>query len=95
MSPRKRLITKPFTRACSDSESSAKVPYKWANTPPRSISATMITGTSAFSAKPILAMSFSRKLISAGLPAPSIMMASYSCCRRWKESITVSIATFL
>ena len=40
-------------------------------TPPRSISPISTTGTSAASAKPILAMSPARRLISAGLPAPS------------------------
>ena len=40
-------------------------------TPPRSMSPTSTTGTSAASAKPILAMSPARRLISAGLPAPS------------------------
>ena len=39
-------------------------------TPPRSISPISTTGTSAASAKPILAMSPARRLISAGLPAP-------------------------
>ena len=43
---------------------------------PLSMSATRITGQSTASAKPMLAMSRSRRLISAGLPAPSTSTAS-------------------
>jgi hypothetical protein len=69
-------MTKPATRRCSLCDNNARVPTRWANTPPRSMSATRITGQSTASAKPMLAMSFSRRLISAGLPAPSTTIAS-------------------
>jgi len=95
MSPLKRLITKPMVRARSLSDRHDKVPTRWANTPPRSISATRITGQSTFSAKPMLAMSRERRLISAGLPAPSTITQSYCASRRWCDSSTASIATVL
>ena len=47
-------------------------------TPPRSISPISTTGTSAASANPMLAMSPARRLISAGLPAPSTSTRSAS-----------------
>ena len=52
------------------------VPAIEAMTPPRSMSPTRMTGTLARVAKPILAMSRGRRLISAGEPAPSTMTRS-------------------
>ncbi len=54
-------------------------------TPPRSISPISTTGRSAASAKPILAMSPARRLISAGLPAPSTRTRSAASVRRENE----------
>ena len=76
ISPRNRLMTKPAVLSRSLSEINASVPTSWANTPPLSISPTSNTGQSAASAKPMLAMSLARRLISAGLPAPSAMITS-------------------
>ena len=50
-----------------------------------------ITGTSAASAKPILAISPLRKLTSAGLPAPSTITRSYWDFKRSKLSRTEAI----
>ena len=75
-------------RAASLSGSSAMVPTMEAMTPPRSMSPTSSTGTSAASAKPMLAMSPSRRLTSAGLPAPSTSTRSASADRRAKLSST-------
>ena len=69
------MIT-PFTLARSASLSSIIVPRREANTPPRSMSPTRITGASAASAIAMLTISPSRRLISAGLPAPSMTTAS-------------------
>ena len=49
-----------------------------ANTPPLSMSPTSNTGELTSFAMPIFTISFSFKLISAGLPAPSITIMSYS-----------------
>ena len=87
-SPRKRLTMKPFIRDFSAASSSAWVPTSAAITPPRSMSPTMITGTSAASAKPILAMSPWRRLISAGEPAPSTTIRSKAASSRPKLSKT-------
>ena len=54
------------------------MPCSAANTPPRSMSPTTITGRSAARASPMFAMSVARRLISAGLPAPSQITTSYS-----------------
>ena len=54
-------------------------------TPPRSMSPARITGTSAAAAKPMLAMSPARRLISAGLPAPSTTI-EIGAVRRARES---------
>ena len=64
------------------------MPTSAAITPPRSMSPTSTTGTSAASAKPILAMSPRRRLISAGEPAPSTMTRSRSASSRPKLSST-------
>ena len=74
--PRNLLITKPEMSAWSAGESRASVPYMAANTPPRSMSPTTMTGRPAARARPMLATSVSRRLISAGLPAPSQMTTS-------------------
>ncbi len=52
------------------------MPSKAANTPPRSMSPTSRTGASAASATRMLTISPSRRLTSAGLPAPSITTRS-------------------
>ena len=57
-------------------------------TPPRSISPAKTTGTPAATAKPILAISRRRKLVSAGLPAPSTTTISASASSREKLSRT-------
>ena len=54
------------------------VPASCANTPPRSISPTRSTGAFAIFAIPIFTISSVFRLISAGLPAPSITMISFS-----------------
>ena len=76
--PRNLLITKPAISAWSAGSSSATVPCSAANTPPRSMSPTTITGRPAARARPMLATSVGRRLISAGLPAPSQITTSYS-----------------
>ena len=83
LSPRNLLMTSPFTRAFSSSVRSIRVPRSCANTPPRSMSPTKSTGALTICAIPMLTMSFSFRLISAGLPAPSItMMSAYSSSLR-------------
>jgi iron complex transport system permease protein len=52
------------------------VPSSCAKTPPLSISPTSSTGASTICASPMFTISFSFRLISAGLPAPSITMIS-------------------
>ena len=76
--PRNLLITNPATSAWSAGSSRARVPCSAANTPPRSMSPTTITGRCAARASPMFAMSVARRLISAGLPAPSQITTSYS-----------------
>ncbi len=76
-SPRNLLMIMPLMRARSSGSSSMMVPYSDANTPPRSMSPTSSTGASAASAIHMLTRSPSFRLISAGLPAPSITTASY------------------
>ena len=71
-------MMKPLMRARSSGSSTRCVPTRLAMTPPRSISPSSTTGTSAASANPILAMSPARRLISAGLPAPSTRTISAS-----------------
>ena len=60
-------------------------------TPPRSMSATSTTGTPAAAAKPMLAMSWARRLTSAALPAPSTRTKSASAFSRSKLSRTAGI----
>ena len=78
LSPRNLLMISPFTRSFSSGSSSIRVPRSCANTPPRSISPTSRTGASSIFASPMLTISFSFRLISAGLPAPSMTIRSYS-----------------
>ena len=94
-SPRKRLMKKARMRACSSGSSTAWVPTSAAITPPRSISPHRSTGRSAACAKPMLAMSPWRRLISAGLPAPSTSTRSASCDRRAKLSSTFGSSSAL
>ena len=80
-SPRNLLTIVPLMRSLSSFSNSATVPYNWANTPPRSISPTRRTGASTNLARPMFTMSSCFRLISAGLPAPSITIMSYSDAR--------------
>ena len=66
----------PLMRARSSGSNSATVPYSWANTPPRSMSPASRTGASTSRARPMLTISSAFRLISAGLPAPSMTMMS-------------------
>ena len=75
--PLNLLIITPLTLLFSSSFNKSIVPANEANTPPLSISPTIITGASAISAIPILEISLSFKFISALLPAPSITTISY------------------
>ncbi len=77
-SPRKRLIRVARISAASAGSQTAKVPTNEAMTPPRSMSPMRMTGTLAARAKPKLAMSVVRRLISAALPAPSMSTRSAS-----------------
>ena len=77
-SPRNLLTMKPQISAASSGAITALVPTRLAMTPPRSISPISTTGTSAARAKPILAMSLARRLISEALPAPSTSTMSAS-----------------
>ena len=81
-SPRNRFIAKPAIIAASCGSITALVPTMEAMTPPRSMSPTSTTGTSAARANPMLAMSPCRRLTSAGLPAPSTITRSYVSRRR-------------
>src|ERR1700746_3026700 len=67
--PRNLLITKPQMSAWSSGEGRASVPYMAANTPPRSMSPVTMTGRPAARARPMLATSVSRRVISGGLAA--------------------------
>ncbi len=87
-SPRKRLTKNAFIRVRSSGSRTACVPTSAAITPPRSMSPTSSTGTSAAAAKPMLAISPARRLISAGEPAPSAMTRSASASMRRKLSST-------
>ena len=78
VSPRNLLIRNPLISARSASSRTASVPTRLAMTPPRSMSPTITTGTSAATANPILAISPARRLTSAGLPAPSTITRSAS-----------------
>ena len=80
-SPRNLLMMRPRIRRRSSGSSRATVPYRLANTPPRSMSPTRSTGASAMAAMPMLTKSSCRRLISAGLPAPSMTTMSYSAAR--------------
>ena len=77
-SPRNLLTMKPWIRASSSGSRTRCVPARLAMTPPRSISPSITTGTLAAAANPMLAISPARRLISAGLPAPSTRTISAS-----------------
>ncbi len=85
-SPRNLLTNQPATCRWSSADSSASVPYIAANTPPRSMSPTTTTGRPAAVARPMLAMSRSRRLISAGEPAPSQTTTSKRARRSARHS---------
>ena len=87
-SPRSLLTAKLRIIAASAGSSTALVPATAAMTPPRSMSASRHTGTCARRAKPMLAMSRARRLISAALPAPSTITRSQAPASRSKLSIT-------
>ena len=91
-SPRNLLTTKPRISSASARSSTAWVPTTLAMTPPRSISPISTTGTPARRANPMLAMSPWRRLISAGLPAPSTMINSNDSARRLKLASTSSMS---
>ena len=95
LSPRNLLMTSPFTRSFSESSRSINVPSSCANTPPLSISPARMTGASKSSARPIFTISFSLKLISAGLPAPSITIISFSSASLRKAFFISGISCFL
>ena len=78
LSPRNLLMIIPFTISCSSFSRSIMVPINWAKTPPLSMSPTSRTGALACFAIPIFTISSCLRLISAGLPAPSMTMISYS-----------------
>ncbi len=88
-SPRNLLTTKALTRALSADGSSSTVPYSEAKTPPRSMSPTTKAGKPAASATRRLTMSWSKRLISAGLPAPSAITTSKRLRRSARQSRTV------
>ena len=71
----------PLTMERSSGSSRATVPYREANTPPRSMSPASSTGAPASLAMPMFTMSSDFRLISAGLPAPSRTMMSCSAAR--------------
>ena len=79
---------KPTIIAASAGSITALVPTRLAMTPPRSMSPTSTTGTSAARAKPMLAMSPARRLTSDADPAPSTSTRSHSAARRPKLSST-------
>ena len=94
-SPRNLLMMRPRIRACSSSSSSLTVPYSDANTPPRSMSPTSRTGASTNFARPIFTISSCLRLISAGLPAPSITIMSFSAARLSNASLIMGKSAFL
>jgi hypothetical protein len=88
-SPRNLLTRNPATSSWSSRDSRATVPKKEAKTPPRSMSPTTSTGSRALRAIPMFTMSVRRRLISAGLPAPSQITASYVPRNSARQSNTV------
>ena len=71
---------------------SATVPCSAAKTPPRSMSPTTTTGSRAAVARPMLAMSSARRLISVGEPAPSQTTTSKRARRSARLASTCSIS---
>ena len=89
-SPRNLLTTKPAMCRWSAASSTARVPYRAASSPPLSMSPTTMTGRPAARARPMFAMSRCRRLISAGLPAPSQMTTSNRRRRSARLAATAS-----
>ena len=87
-SPRNLLTRKPATRARSSGSSKASVPTNAASTPPRSMSPTSSTGASASRAMRMFTISPADRLISAGLPAPSMTMRSWVARSRARLAAT-------
>ena len=87
-SPRNLLMTNPATSSRSSGVNSSTCPSRLAKTPPRSMSPTSSTGERACSAMRMLTMSWPRRLISAGLPAPSMTTRSLAARRRSKAAVT-------
>ena len=85
-SPRNLLMIVPLTRARSSGSRSAMVPKSWAKTPPRSMSPMRRTGASTSFARPMFTKSSCLRLISAGLPAPSMTITSFSSRKRFVSS---------
>ena len=77
LSPLNLFMMRPLILSLSLYSRSSSVPTMEAKTPPLSMSPIRRTGLSTASAMPMLAMSFSRRFTSAGLPAPSITMMSF------------------
>ena len=91
-SPRNLLMTRPLTKSRSSSSKSSKVPTNDAKAPPRSISATKITGALRYFATRMLTISLALRLTSAGEPAPSIMSVSNSAESFLRAALTASKA---
>ena len=77
-SPRNLFTMNPATRPRSADSSSSIVPTSEAKTPPRSMSATRMTGAETARATRMLTISVAFRFTSTGLPAPSITTRSYS-----------------
>ena len=92
ISPRNLLITIPFIKSRSSGSNNSNVPTIEAIAPPRSISAIKNTGACVIFAMRILTISFAFKLISAGLPAPSITIISKFLSKKASDSLTLSRA---
>jgi hypothetical protein len=80
----------PAINRWSAGSSTASVPNIAASSPPRSISPTTTTGRRAARARLMLARSRPRRLISAGLPAPSQMTTS----KRRRRSARLLVTAF-
>jgi hypothetical protein len=89
-SPRNLLTMNPAISRWSAGSSTASVPNIAASSPPRSMSPTTTTGRAAARARPIFARSRPRRLISAGLPAPSQMTTS----KRRRRSARLPVTAF-
>ena len=94
LSPLNLLIIVPLTMFFSSSFKNSIVPAREAKTPPLSISPTINTGACANFAIPIFTISSSLRFISAGLPAPSITIMSFSSANSLKAFIISGISFF-